>query len=264
MHYKLKLLALRLAPAFVRRKVMVSRYANEVAGTGEAELAQLGRFVTAGATALDIGCNLGVYSYELSRLGARVVALEPNPYLAKLVESLALPNVEVRQAAASSSEGSAILNVPIDHLGGHGWASLRNDRALGRMEEITVPVHTIDNLAPGKVDFIKIDVEGFEEEVIRGAEATIARDRPILLVEIEERHNAGAVARIETLLANSGYTAWYVRAGAWHRLDTGAIGSLQDLDRLAADEARRLTRRKVDYVNNFFFLPERVDTAGLR
>lgn len=255
MNYKLKLLLLRAAPRFLRRYVMTKRYDREVAERGEAELLELRKFVRPGSVAIDIGCNLGSYTYEMSRLGARVYAFEPNPALANFVASLALPNVEVRQAAAAAENGIAELNIPLEHAGSHGRASLKHGSSLGKMEKVSVPTCRIDDLPLGKIGFIKIDVEGFEEEVLRGSTETISRDRPVLLIEIEERHNAGAVTRIADLLRKFQYEGWYVRQGDWHRLDPESISSLQNLERIATDEEHVQSRREMDYINNFFFLP---------
>ena len=258
MNYKLKLLLLRTAPRFLRRHVMIKRYDHEVAERGEAELLELRKFIRPGSVAIDVGCNLGSYTYEMSRLGARVHAFEPNPALANFVASLALPNVEVRQAAAAAENGIAELNIPLEHAGSHGRASLKLDSNPGKVEKVSVPTCRIDDLALGKIDFIKIDVEGFEEEVLRGGAETISRDKPVLLIEIEERHNAGAVARISDSLNKLKYQGWYVRQGNWRQLDPKEISSLQDFERVATDEEHIASRREMDYINNFFFLPPEI------
>jgi len=91
------------------------------------------------------------------------------------------------------------------------------------------------------VGFIKIDVEGYEEFVIRGAMALLQRDRPNLMIEIEERHNGGGYNRIGNLLGSLGYEAFYLKN--------------DNLTRLRADaNIRPLQSGSDPYVNNFFFL----------
>ena len=70
-----------------------------------------------------------------------------------------------------------------------------------------------------RVGLIKVDVEGHELEVLRGALSTIEKDRPSILVEAEDRHRPNAFASVCELLAPFGYTAWYLREGRLRRAD---------------------------------------------
>ena len=72
---------------------------------------------------------------------------------------------------------------------------------------ILVPTYRLDSLSIDNVGFMKIDVEGHEESVIIGAEQTIRRCRPILLIEAENRHREGAVQKITRRLENWGTMA---------------------------------------------------------
>jgi hypothetical protein len=107
-----RLLALSLLPQRLRRAVMERRYAREIEETGEAELPYLRHILNYGDLAVDVGCNLGVYTYEMSRISGRVIAFEPNPLLARLVRSLGLDGVEVRQVAVSDKVQQTQLFVP--------------------------------------------------------------------------------------------------------------------------------------------------------
>lgn len=231
---------------------MVAAYEREINSSGEIELLQLRNLVRPGQLAIDVGANVGTYAHELARLTGRVIAFEPNPVLAATLADLGLKGVEVRQVALSSTDGSADLQVPLLN----GLATLRTDMQLGDgVEHVTVPTARLDGLNLDKIAFIKIDVEGFEEEVLAGAAATIARDLPILLIEIEERHNPGGLARIEAKLNRLGYACYFYRAGAWRVLADFIPDQYQRVDRDMEAQLAARPRRSVDYINNFLFVP---------
>lgn len=261
--YQGKLLALGLVPRFLRRRYMQSRYEVEVSRTGESELAELRRLVKPGELALDIGCNLGVYAWELGRLTGRVIGFEPNPSLAGFVEGLGLKGVEIRQIALSSSEGEADLTVPL-FRGGHGCASLRPDQIpeSAAVEHVKVRTARLDDLGLDPIAFIKIDVEGYEEEVLAGAMETIGRDRPKLLIEIEERQNPGGLRRIAATLTGLGYAAWFLRDRQWHPLAEFERDRHQPAYDSFEDFAQGRSRRDLPYVNNFLFVPAAAGIEG--
>lgn len=240
-------------PAFLRRRIMIRRYKREIAFSGEAELAHLQSLVKPGDLALDVGSNLGAYTYELSRLTGRVIAFEPNAMLARLVASLNLPGVEVKQVALSTDDGDADLLVPMTN-GGHGLASLKQEAVNGlETRAVRVATRRLDGLGLDTVAFVKIDVEGFEEDVLDGAEGILLRDRPTLLIEIEERHNPGGLERIRARLEGMGYSGRFLRHEEWHPLrefDAAIHQRTSDINEVG----RSIARREHDYVNNFVFV----------
>ena len=154
------------------------------------------------------------------RRAASCIAFEPNPAMADRL-ARALPDVTLHRCALGDTEGEAILSIPI--VGGidyDGYASLAPGAALAGhpRRSIAVPVRRLDGFAIANVGMAKIDVEGFEERVLAGAEATIRRDRPNLLVECEERHNPGGPARLASMLASWGYGPPEPVAGAANNL----------------------------------------------
>lgn len=169
---------------YYRRKVR-----SEI-GRGEPEFGHLDRLVGERAgTAIDVGCNRGIYSYALSRLCRRVLAFEPNPDLARFARHMLPANVEVHEMALGAAQGRAVLHIPVDARGRdvHLRASLSGAQPRERRHE--VEVRPLDSFATEAVRFIKIDVEGTEMAVLAGAAATIARDRPVLLVELLVGHH---------------------------------------------------------------------------
>ncbi|MCM0000687.1 MAG: FkbM family methyltransferase [Erythrobacter sp.] len=248
-----KFLALRLMPGPLRKQRLTAFYEKQGEGSGERELRELPRFVKAEDYCLDVGCNIGVYSYHLSKLGGKVIAFEPNPDLAKLVSELGLPNVEMRQVALSNVDGTAELTMPRGVDAGHAFASLRSDAfGDGPTKVVSVPTCRLDSMELPTVSFIKIDVEGFEEQVVEGAMATLGRDQPILLIEIEERHNEGGLARIAERLGQLDYSGWFMRDGEWLPL---ATFDLQRHQPPAGSPDWQDGTGARNYINNFLFLP---------
>jgi FkbM family methyltransferase len=241
-----------MLPHSVRRALVVRRF-NRRPWRGEPEVLELRRFVRPTDIAIDVGGNIGVYSYALSRLARRVVTFEPNPDLALHLRSLRLKNVEVREIALSAAPGQAVLSMP-DRPNGHGYGSLKPDFTTGeKLKSFTVAMDRLDNVDLGAVAFIKIDVEGFEEDVLAGASATLALHKPAVLVEIVERHNPGAFDRIGALFRGLGYSGHFFDRGTWHGLDDFDLATQQDPARL--EELGRRPRSELGYVNNFLFLP---------
>lgn len=242
-----KLRLLTLLPGWAVRRLMRPRYLRMIGGGGEAELGELPRIVRKQDLAIDVGCNLGIYTFALSGLADRVIAFEPIPLLARFVRKQRLPGVKVEQIALSSSDGAGELSVPET---GAAYASLRADAPLGQGQRLQVATRSLDSLDLGRIGFMKVDVEGFEEAVLNGARATIARDKPRLLVEIEERHNHGGLARIVAMLTDLGYTCWFFNGGQWH----GFAEFDLDRDQNPANVENPLAGAR--YINNFLFLPK--------
>ncbi|VAW14057.1 hypothetical protein MNBD_ALPHA09-440 [hydrothermal vent metagenome] len=162
----------------------------------EAEAALFRQIVGPGMTAVDIGANLGVHALALARSvmpGGSVLALEPQRVVFQMlcanVANNGLTNVRALHAASGREEG--MIKVPelnFDAGGNFGGMSLV-DAGWGE----NVPVMPLDRLTLGACDFIKIDVEGMETDVVAGAEATIGKFRPVLYVENERQEKSAAL-----------------------------------------------------------------------
>jgi FkbM family methyltransferase len=184
---------------------------------GETEIRFLRDLVPSGCTAVDVGASLGFYAAEIARYASRVLAFEANPSVAAFARSVARANVDVVNAALSSTDGQAALRIPLNRKARttSELATIEPANTLSGQDALSVTVQTrrLDDCAILNCGFIKIDVEGHEERVIDGGWQLISRDRPILLIEISEAFNAGGLARIEKRLAPLSYRGYALIGG---------------------------------------------------
>jgi FkbM family methyltransferase len=151
---------------------------------------------------VDVGAHVGMYTVAAAKATTgRVLAFEPNPSArAQLVENLSLNacrNVLLVPKAAADTPGRALLHVPA--TSDPSFSSLDPGR-FAEGEPIAVEVTTVDAevAAAGlRPSVVKIDVEGGELRVVGGMTATIAKDRPVLLVEVSEGSARELTARLE-------------------------------------------------------------------
>lgn len=138
--------------------------------------------------ALDIGANRGYYAMALARLYDRVIAFEPNPAITKELLACGHPRIELRAEGLSDQEGLSHLFLPRSSRGEtlDGWASFDRENLPDRAGEESVEVRTVclDSLGLEGVNFVKMDVEGHEVRVLRGAEQFLRRNRPSILLEV--------------------------------------------------------------------------------
>lgn len=129
---------------------------------------------------LDIGANHGTMGQALEANDYDVVSFEPQPELFKLVLSKNVRGIK-HNCALGDVEGVAPMpRLRYDEKNNFGGMGLGFRSVLGSIE---VPVRTLDSFNFDNVGLIKLDVEGYEERVLRGGQETIARCRPILYVE---------------------------------------------------------------------------------
>ncbi len=152
---------------------------------GETELELLPFIVPADKLAVDIGANNGLYTYFLSKVARNVVSYEPIHVLAHFLERAVSSNVVVKEKAVSDQVGSMDIYVPT-HKGrlSYNMGSLEAASADGYCVRQKVDVTTLDVEDLHDIGFIKIDIEGHEIRALKGAEKTIKRDQPTILLEV--------------------------------------------------------------------------------
>jgi FkbM family methyltransferase len=170
---------------------------------GEIEIPLL-PFIVPRRLSVDVGANKGALTYILAELSERVVAYEANPNLAARLAQACGPTVDLRHKAVSNSNGTLTFFVPTS--GGEeqpNIGSLKANEAYATREYKVEAVRLDDENLAG-VGFIKVDVEGTELDVLEGARGIITRDRPVLMVEINDKNTPEATA-IESLMKAHGY-----------------------------------------------------------
>jgi len=191
------------------------RIARE-ARTGEPELAVLAELIPRGGTAVDVGANVGFFAYALADIADRVVAFEPNPDYAFFASWMLRGRAEVRELALSDISGRGTLYVPLSQEGAplHLAGSLKRSHSQFRnIKTYDVEVRTLDELGLAGVRFVKADVEGSEREVLDGARATIARDRPTILLELLSGTHENPAVETAAICEIFGYEAFIVQRG---------------------------------------------------
>jgi FkbM family methyltransferase len=172
---------------------------------------------------VDVGANEGQWLTSFLRFvrASRVEVFEPIPAcVAQLRTSFAgAPYVSIHQAAVGDQAGTVTLNVTegttfssvlppapeMAHAYSHGVTSIH--------EQITVPLVTLDEALPDTpVDLLKIDVQGFERQVIAGAERTLASTRAVLMEANYQHHYNGdaLLPELWQLLAQHGFGLWSI------------------------------------------------------
>jgi len=178
-----------------------------------------------GKTVYDVGAYVGVYAlFFAGKCGApeRVVCFEPNPEtFAQLCANLDLNGLHALprfQVAAGAVEGMLDLEVdpafPARSTLDPRGAVMRTRAPGGRRHQVRV-VRLDDLVAEAALplpDFVKLDVEGFESEALRGMQALLDDPAPTLFVELHGRRQAGDVVDV---LSRHGYRVFHVESASW-------------------------------------------------
>jgi FkbM family methyltransferase len=160
----------------------------------------------AGRTVLDVGANIGNHTVAFAATASRVIALEPHPttFLLLQINTHKRPNVVIHNVGASDRRAKLQAGTPVGNAGGC---------SIGRHtggELVDLEVQPVDEL-PGLEDvgLVKIDVEGHEEQALRGMEKLLRSQQPLVIFEQKaEVIRAGTSSSVELLRA-WGYTHLY-------------------------------------------------------
>lgn len=181
---------------------------------------ELLRFLAAnfrGRTMVDVGANIGNHSLYLLRNFEQVHCFEPNPITASRLRENARLNdagLIIHQLGLGSEDAElAFRSNDRGNLGGGSFMTTRfpvSDILPVRRGDDYFKARTIRN-----IDLIKIDVEGFERDVLAGLQGTIERDRPTIVFEFDGRARE-AFGAIASLL--SGYEFHTIRSGSLAKL----------------------------------------------
>jgi FkbM family methyltransferase len=150
-------------------------------------------YAVPGAHCLDVGANVGFYALDFARRvgsSGRVAAFEANPALADLIEADAARNgfehLRVERQAVFHSSGQTLTFYVAPHA---GKSSLKQTMVDSPDREISVQSITLDDYLKAeawpRLDVLKIDIEGADADALMGAQASIARFRPVVAFEFK-------------------------------------------------------------------------------
>lgn len=194
------------------RRLAVNTWMADVLGLHETEVKHLSRWLppTPRRRFVDAGANIGCYTYTFSPLFERTLSFEPQEDLAEGIEAWAKyrrVSVRLERCGLADRDGLASLHIPViqgrvfrSHLGGH--ASL--EPVESTHETLNIPIRRLDSFELDDVDFLKVDVEGAEVPLLEGSQETIARCRPVVLIEVN--HHAAVFGYFR----DRGYRAGYL------------------------------------------------------
>lgn len=193
-------------------------------------------------TIIDAGAHDGRLALDLAAIPmTRLLAFEPLPSARQRLHAAFVgrygalpPHVSIREEALGCSSEQLKLSVPRiltpegKECDAEEWASLAQDYAaiaasdarIISIKQQSVPVIRLDDLGLTDVIAMKIDVEGFEAELIEGAQTTLRASQPVISVEIEERHRSGSLKNVPARLQLLGYRGFWEFYGDWHPVET--------------------------------------------
>jgi len=235
---------------FSEKFLLEKRLKRAIKNNYEKELSIIGNFTDKNKEAVDVGVYRGVYTYKLSKEFKHVHAFEPNPLIYPFLEknlTKIVKNMTLKNLALSDSNGDVNLRIPsrsksifktnYEEIYKLGCATIHEGNKIDNKNNFKVKKIKLDDLLEDKnISFVKIDVEGHEREVITGSKKIIKKNKPVLLVEIEERHNNFPILDTIEFIKNFGYNSYFV-----------ADGNVKDVKKL----------KDINSENNFLFLAKK-------
>lgn len=142
-------------------------------------------FVKNKVVALDIGANIGLWSRDLCEQFDHVIAIEPVMQFREcLIKNIQFDNLEIR-GYALGNEDTTIDMVIVEGNTGHSHVD-QDTKGNG-----SIPMFRLDSLEFDRIDYVKIDCEGYEEIILQGAEQTFKKHKPIVVVEQKLHKDTG-------------------------------------------------------------------------
>jgi FkbM family methyltransferase len=211
---------------------------------------------------VDVGANVGTYSALLSRNSTLVYAFEPVQRSFRILKGLNIRNVVAYNVALGNQSGEVDIALPtfngkVDYY----LPTLRSipQNVPLKIERQKVRVIKFDDLETKvdfpRIDFVKIDVEGFEMQVLFGMQRLLELRKAAFMIEIERRHNPEYM-KVFKHLGRLGYAPYITEDGvSLRKLDALMLPKLQSDESFAQDMPRKVRRgERKGYINNIFFL----------
>ncbi len=222
----------------------------------EPELFFIHYLVPPDSTIIDIGSNVGIYIYRYKQTlqSCRIIGFEPIPLLYKRLKRL-FPEVEIFDFAISDKTEERSFKIPyIDgqRYDTRGTLHQYTEEKETNSAKISVKTISLDEFViQNKIEnisFIKIDIEGHEIAALNGAEKTLKKFKPLLLIEIEQRHHKEiSIQRIFDRITNVGYQGFF--------FDT-ACKKFRPLSAFDLSLHQNVQHMDSYYINNFLFVKD--------
>ena len=140
---------------------------------------------------IDIGSSVGMWTRELASKFKKVYCFEPNPnFIECFNKNITESNVKLFELGLSNKE----------HTASQEFNSTQMTNTPGNIQ-----CRTLDSFNLNDIDFIKIDVDGFEVEVLEGAVETITRNNPVINIEVKKRKRPDICKKIRRILYGLSY-----------------------------------------------------------
>ena len=196
---------------------------------------------------IDIGANVGIYTYFFANKFNTIEAFEPISEITYRIDSLKKNNIKVHSVALSNNTG--LLEFYIPKIKGGIEPSLASlEKKDGLIDVRKVSVKQLDTYNFNDVDLIKIDVEGHEYQTILGAKSTLLSSRPLLIIEIEQRHIERPIEDVFALLSTFQYEGYFLKN---HNLI-----SINEFSFELHQKPYLSNVMHKNYINNFIFIPQ--------
>ena len=168
-----------------------------------------GKFLSRRRTAIDIGAHVGLWAVDIANYFTKVVCFEPVPeFVECLEENLKdrnIENYEIHCCALGEEESNESKIVIEKENTGNSHLEL-NPSPDTNKKVIDTVIKPLDSFKIQQVDLIKIDAEGYEWQVLKGAEKTIEINRPIIVLEYKDKNTSlGIFSAMKHWLYNKGY-----------------------------------------------------------
>jgi FkbM family methyltransferase len=210
------------------------------------ELKSLKKVLSKGDVVIDVGAHRGIYTYYVQKIvgnSGLVYSIEPQIFYFNYLRSAFRKsrNINIINAAALDRITTTSMFIPVHNVQlATGGASLKKVSAINN--RFVVKTMMIDDLNLVKCNLIKIDVEGSELSIIRGALSTLDKYRPILLIELDYGLAGSELMQTVQILRNYKYKPYLIHKNRFHALAYSDFGSPK-------------INRKFGYdAKNFFFI----------
>ena len=180
----------------------------------------------------------------MSKSSKHVFAFEPNPYPLKNLKYLIDNNVTILPIALGNSNGPTEIRIP-HHA--NGWSSNGASLAPKTKEPgklINIQCRKLDNLDIKNIGLIKIDVEGFEIEVLKGARETLLKNKPIMIIENEVVHTDDT-NELFLFMADLGYEKYICNS-------KGKLEKIEDFS--VQENQENAINKDINYIQNYIFI----------